>query len=126
MPAWLYFLTNKTHEAQSARQCLSTRLSQLFIVELPKPTIGDISELQHIVQRVRRQNNPSTLGYKYNELHELDSIKVDLVPEKKGVILKHVEYNVASQVGYIAASQTGMGLCSSYLLGTIKLLQLDL
>lgn len=38
------------------------------------------------------------LGLNFQELSELDLIKVDLVPEKKGVILKHVEYNVYSQV----------------------------
>jgi len=38
------------------------------------------------------------LSLSYLELSEIDSIKVDLVPEKKGVILKHVEYSVTSQV----------------------------
>lgn len=38
------------------------------------------------------------LGLQFHELNEIDSIKVDLVPEKKGVILKHVEYSVTSQV----------------------------
>lgn len=41
------------------------------------------------------------LKLNFQELNELDLIKVDLVPEKKGVILKHVEYNVYSQVAIL-------------------------
>lgn len=75
----------------------------LFSTELPIPTIGDVSELQRECTKLRQQNNNTTmLGLKYHELNEIDSIKVDLVPEKKGVILKHVEYNVTSQVRKIS------------------------
>lgn len=79
----------------------------VFLTELPTPNIGDFSELQRDSKRLRQQNNntQSMLGLNYSELNELDSVKVDLVPEKKGVILKHVEYNVTSQVGlHIIAS----------------------
>ena len=44
------------------------------------------------------------LTLSFHEMNEIDSVKVDLVPEKKGVILKHVEYNVTSQVCSIYAS----------------------
>lgn len=70
-----------------------------WIKELPKPNIGDIKELQRTAAHLRNQNNnTSSMDMRYKELSEIDSIKVDLVPEKKGVILKHVEYNVTSQV----------------------------
>lgn len=38
------------------------------------------------------------LGYQYHELVDIDNIKLDLIPEKKGLLLKHVEYEVTSQV----------------------------
>ncbi|XP_064631538.1 sorting nexin-8-like isoform X2 [Lineus longissimus] len=65
--------------------------------ELPKPLLGDISDLKALSVKVRRDRNPNVLSYRYHELCELDTIKVELVPEKKGLILKHVEYEVTSQ-----------------------------
>ena len=52
--------------------------------------------------RHRRENNPNILGYKYEELIELDTIEVELVPEKKGILLKHNEYHVSSKVRRIS------------------------
>ena len=76
------------------------------IVELPIPNIGDINELHRETAKLRTQNNNTTmLGLQFHELNEIDSIKVDLVPEKKGVILKHVEYNVSSQVSLFAGKK---------------------
>jgi sorting nexin-8 len=66
--------------------------------ELPKPILGDISDLKALSVKIRRDRNPNVLSYRYQELCELDTIKVELVPEKKGLILKHVEYEVTSQV----------------------------
>ena len=54
--------------------------------------------------KIRRNKSPNVLGYSFNELCSLDSIKVELVPEKKGLILKHVEYEVTSQVRYTVSS----------------------
>ena len=48
--------------------------------------------------RQRRENNPNVLGYNYDELVGLDTVNVELVPEKKGIILKHNEYHVSSKV----------------------------
>lgn len=71
-------------------------------LELPTPDIGELGELQRDSVHLRLKNNNTVnltmLGLRFRELNEIDSIKVDLVPEKKGVILKHVEYNVTSQV----------------------------
>lgn len=38
------------------------------------------------------------LGLTYHEVCALDTVQVSLVPEKKGLFLKHVEYEVTSQV----------------------------
>ena len=69
-----------------------------MFTELPKPSLGDISDLKMLSVKVRREKSPNVLGYKYVELVDLDSVKVELVPEKKGLILKHVEYEITSQV----------------------------
>ncbi|XP_006821836.1 sorting nexin-8-like [Saccoglossus kowalevskii] len=65
--------------------------------ELPKPSLGDLSDLKSLSIQVRREHNPNLLGYSYHELCDLDNIKVELAPEKRGLILKHNEYEVTSQ-----------------------------
>lgn len=37
------------------------------------------------------------LGLRYPDLVKIDTIQVDIVPEKKGIFLKHVEYQVSSK-----------------------------
>lgn len=66
--------------------------------DLPKPSLGDLSDLKSLSVRHRRENNPNVLGYNYDELMSLDTVDVELVPEKKGIILKHNEYHVSSKV----------------------------
>ncbi|CAH1277511.1 sorting nexin-8-like [Branchiostoma lanceolatum] len=65
--------------------------------ELPRPALGDLTDLKTLSIKVRRERNPCVLGYRFMELIELDAIEVDLIPEKKGLILKHVEYEVSSR-----------------------------
>ncbi|XP_029649490.1 sorting nexin-8 [Octopus sinensis] len=65
--------------------------------ELPKPTLGDLSDLKAFCIHLRRDMSPTILNYTYSELYDLENIKVELVPEKKGLILKHVEYEITSQ-----------------------------
>lgn len=43
------------------------------------------------------QKNPTVLGLTYLDITMLDTIKVELAPEKKGIFLKHSEYIVTSQ-----------------------------
>ncbi|ELV11017.1 Sorting nexin-8 [Tupaia chinensis] len=43
------------------------------------------------------QGNPLLLSYTLQELLARDSVQVELIPEKKGLFLKHVEYEVSSQ-----------------------------
>lgn len=71
-----------------------------IVSELPKPLLGDLSDLKSLSLKVRREKNPTVLGYTYSELCDLDTVKVELVPEKKGMILKHLEYEVTSRVSY--------------------------
>ncbi|XP_012939843.1 sorting nexin-8, partial [Aplysia californica] len=65
--------------------------------ELPKPSLGDLSDLKASSLRLRRERTPNVLCFDYKELSDIDFVKVELVPEKKGIILKHVEYEVTSQ-----------------------------
>ena len=48
--------------------------------------------------QVQKKANPTLLGLAYEELVAMDTVSVDLVPQKKGIILKHNEYSVHSQV----------------------------
>lgn len=44
------------------------------------------------------QGNPLLLSHTLQELLSKDSVQVELIPEKKGLFLKHVEYEVSSKV----------------------------
>lgn len=44
------------------------------------------------------QGNPLLLSHTLQELLARDTVQVELIPEKKGLFLKHVEYEVSSQV----------------------------
>ena len=70
----------------------------LSFSELPRPSLGELDDLKLWSEKVRREKNPNVLGYTYQELMEFDVVKVELVPEKKGLIIKHVEYEVTSRV----------------------------
>ncbi len=74
---------------------------RVHIIELPRPSLGDLSDLKAFCIRLRRERTPNVLGYTFDELNDLDVVKVELVPEKKGLILKHVEYEVTSQVSIL-------------------------
>ncbi|RZF34611.1 hypothetical protein LSTR_LSTR008636 [Laodelphax striatellus] len=57
---------------------------------LPLPSLGDLSD-------IKLKPDPTILGLKYSDLIRIDTIQVDIVPEKKGLFLKHVEYQVISK-----------------------------
>lgn len=65
---------------------------------MPKPSLGDLSDLKASSLKLRRERTPNVLCFDYKDLCEIDAIKLELVPEKKGIILKHVEYEVTSKV----------------------------
>jgi len=72
-------------------------LETLLFAELPIPALGDLSEVTLLAQRLHR-GNPAKLNHTYSDICNLDTIEVNLVPEKKGIFLKHVEYQVTSKV----------------------------
>ena len=79
--------------------CVSEHLDLIvYFTELPKPSLGDLSDLRALSAKKRREKSPNILGFTFRELCELDTVKVELLPEKKGLILKHVEYEITSQV----------------------------
>lgn len=65
--------------------------------ELPKPDLGSLTELRDLVMQVVRVTNPTQLGYTYEELKSMDDISVTIMPEKKGMLFKHIEYLVESR-----------------------------
>ncbi|KAK3580705.1 hypothetical protein CHS0354_005709 [Potamilus streckersoni] len=93
----LYKALALTALAQQGKTISDKVLESYSGQELPKPRLGDLSELKATSVRLRREKTPTCLGFTYQELVELDTIKVELLPEKKGLILKHVEYEVTSQ-----------------------------
>ncbi|CAG2062335.1 unnamed protein product, partial [Timema podura] len=56
------------------------------VSELPCSELGDLTDLK---QLTHRDSNPTRLGLRYPDLYQLDSIELDVVPEKKGLFLKH-------------------------------------
>ncbi|KAH3872962.1 hypothetical protein DPMN_036186 [Dreissena polymorpha] len=93
----LYKALALTALAQQGKNINEKLLESFSGQELPKPTLGDLSDLKAASVRLKREKSPNVLGFTYAELSELDTVKVELLPEKKGLILKHVEYEVTSQ-----------------------------
>ncbi|XP_053349285.1 sorting nexin-8a [Clarias gariepinus] len=81
--------------AQQGKQP-SPKLLENCIQEFPKPQLGDPKELQALrLQPVRE--NPLFMSLSLANLLGKDTIKVELIPEKKGLFLKHVEYQITSE-----------------------------
>ncbi|CAF0967319.1 unnamed protein product [Adineta ricciae] len=65
--------------------------------ELPTPTLDSINSLEdRLIRLIRNDQRNTTLCFRYNDLCALDTIQVSVVPEKKGVIIRHVEYEINS------------------------------
>lgn len=79
-------------------ECIYIPILFWLIVELPRPELGDLSDLAP-----ERTTSLTQLGLRYPDICQFDTIEVDLVPEKKGLFLKHVEYQVSSKVMYTIA-----------------------
>ncbi|XP_030646104.1 sorting nexin-8a [Chanos chanos] len=81
--------------AQQGKQP-SPKLLENCIQEFPKPQLGEPKELRTLrMQSV--QENPLILSLSLAKLLGKDTVRVDLIPEKKGLFLKHVEYQVTSE-----------------------------
>ena len=86
-------------DGQTADNKRQTRvLTECCILELPMPTLGDLSDLRKLTLRFRRQSHPTQLGYTYDELVGLDTLHLRIIPGKKGLIMKHVEFILESHV----------------------------
>ncbi|XP_058798848.1 sorting nexin-8-like [Phymastichus coffea] len=83
--------------AQQGKQPSDKLLENTESQELPIPTLGDLSDVTLLAQRLQSGFNPSKLNFTYTEICNLDTIEVNQVPEKKGIFLKHVEYQVTSK-----------------------------
>ncbi|PVD39364.1 hypothetical protein C0Q70_01994 [Pomacea canaliculata] len=93
----LYKALALTALAQQGKPVNEKLLETFSGQELPKPNLGDLTEMKSESVKMRRERTPNVLGYSYLDLCSIDTVKVELVPEKKGLILKHVEYEVTSQ-----------------------------
>ena len=64
---------------------------------------------------MRNESVPIQLAVTLTELRNYEEVKVDAIPEKVGLFIKHVEYDVKSKVRRIWW-RTMQSLCSSFLL----------
>ncbi|XP_076373078.1 sorting nexin-8-like [Tachypleus tridentatus] len=93
----LYKALALTGFAQQGKTVSDKILQNFAGEELPKPSLGDLADLRATSIRLRRERNPTRLGMTFEEICALETVEVTVVPEKKGLFLKHVEYEVTSQ-----------------------------
>ncbi|XP_072299114.1 sorting nexin-8a isoform X2 [Eucyclogobius newberryi] len=74
----------------------SPKLLENCIQELPKPQLGEPRDLS-CLRMQPAQDDELTLSQTLDQLLSRDTIQVEPIPEKKGLFLKHVEYQVTSQ-----------------------------
>ncbi|XP_054616625.1 sorting nexin-8a isoform X2 [Dunckerocampus dactyliophorus] len=75
---------------------LSPKVLENYIQELPKPQLGEPKELCALRMQPVKED-VLTLTQTLDQLMGRDCIQVELIPEKKGLFLKHVEYQVNSK-----------------------------
>lgn len=68
----------------------------MCLAELPKPQLGEPRDLT-VLRMQPAQEDALTVSHTLDKLLAQDSVQVELIPEKKGLFLKHVEYQVTSQ-----------------------------
>lgn len=77
----------------------------ICLTELPKPQLGELKELRALRMQPA-QEDVLTLFQTLDKLLARDSVQVELIPEKKGLFLKYVEYQVTSQASNPKACST--------------------
>ncbi|CAF0927168.1 unnamed protein product [Adineta ricciae] len=83
--------------AQQGKNVDERLLDNYMNRELPIPTIDSNKELEDRLLRIlRNEQGQNALCFRYGDLCSLDTIQVDLVPDKKGVLIRHFEYEVSS------------------------------
>jgi len=63
--------------------------------ELPRPDLGDVESLKDLMRSTK--SSPTTVSCTFEQINNFDSIEVSQLPEKKGIFLKHIEYEVTSK-----------------------------
>ncbi|CAG5897994.1 unnamed protein product [Menidia menidia] len=81
--------------AQQGKQPIP-KLLENCIQELPKPQLGEPKEL-NALRMQPAQEDVLTMSQTLDKLLATDTVRVELIPEKKGLFLKHVEYQITSQ-----------------------------
>lgn len=81
--------------AQNGKSISEKLLENYSGGELPRPDLGDPESLRMLMRESKA--SPTKLTLTYEQMTELDSIQVSLMPERKGIFLKHVEYEVTSK-----------------------------
>ncbi|KAI3359157.1 hypothetical protein L3Q82_002690 [Scortum barcoo] len=76
--------------AQQGKQP-SPKLLENCIQELPKPQLGEPRDLSALRMQPA-QEDALTVSQTLDKLLARDTVQVELIPEKKGLFLKHVEY----------------------------------
>ncbi len=69
---------------------------------MPVPVLGPARELADISLSLIKGEGAVKLLLSYDDIKEMDDVSVTLIPEKKGMVFKHVEYLVESKVCCIA------------------------
>uniref|UniRef100_A0A8C9W2S6 Sorting nexin 8a n=1 Tax=Scleropages formosus TaxID=113540 RepID=A0A8C9W2S6_SCLFO len=81
--------------AQQGKQP-TLKLLENYVQEFPKPQLGEPRNLQALRVRLA-QESPLMLSLTLANLLEHDVVQLEIIPEKKGLFLKHVEYQMTSQ-----------------------------
>lgn len=94
---------HQAREQSILRLLLLLYLNQVYwffpfsLLDLAKPPVNEPREPEQFLMQTP-QGNPLLLSHTLQELLSKDSVQVELIPEKKGLFLKHVEYEVSSKV----------------------------
>lgn len=76
--------------------------------DLPRPQLSERRDPDPTRMQMP-PGNPLLLSHTLQELLARDTVQVELVPEKKGLFLKHVEYQVSSQVPVAGRRRVWLG-----------------
>jgi hypothetical protein len=71
---------------EEEKENINNRRKNIIIyLELPIPTIESLNDLEdRLIRILRTEQGKNSLCFRYGDLCSLDTIQVDVVPEKKG------------------------------------------
>ncbi|XP_074137258.1 sorting nexin-8 isoform X1 [Sminthopsis crassicaudata] len=88
-------MTGREMDRQLPAEAAAAAIGDLETADLPKPQVAQQKEPDSFRMQMP-QGNPLLLSYTLQELLARDTVQVEIIPEKKGLFLKHVEYEVSS------------------------------